>query len=159
APATPILVLASPSIGRHAFVVKFLDCLFVLGKMQQPHPAQHIRRLGELYIIVADDLYTVAPRIEEIEELTGQRVHTRVRQRVADGVLVINHESKMTAVVRGLSTALLEREELIAQIDEGRGLAPAAKFEVEQATVNRQGLIDIIHLKSDMIETDGARFS
>jgi hypothetical protein len=40
----------------------------------------------------------------------------------------------MAAVVGGLSTALLERKELVAQIDEGRCLALAAKLEVEQAT-------------------------
>ena len=74
---------------------------------------------GELDVFVADDLYTVAPRVDEIEKLTGQRVHTRLRQRAADGVLVIDHESKMTVVVGGLGAALLEREELIAQIDEG----------------------------------------
>ena len=64
----------------------------------------------------------------------------------------------MTAVVGGLGAALLEREELIAQIDKGRGFAPAAKLEIEQATVKRQRLIDITDLKSDMVETDGARF-
>ena len=103
--------------------------------MRQPHAAQHVRRLRELDVVVADDLHAVAPRVEEIEKLTGQGVHARVRQRLADRVLVIDHESKMTAVVGGLGAALLKREELIAQIDEGRGLASAAKLEVEQAAV------------------------
>ena len=57
------------------------------------------------------------------EKLTGQRVHARLNQRVADGAHVIGHGSKMTTVVGGLGAAPLEREELIAQIDEGRGLA------------------------------------
>jgi hypothetical protein len=47
--------------------------------MRQPHAAQHVRCLGELDVVVADDLYTVAPRIEEIEKLTGQRVDARLR--------------------------------------------------------------------------------
>ena len=64
----------------------------------------------------------------------------------------------MTAVVGGLGAALLESQELIAQVDEGRGLAPAAKLEFEQATVKRQRLIDITDFESDMVETDGARF-
>jgi hypothetical protein len=34
----------------------------------------------------------------------------------------------------------------------------ARRLEVEQATVERQRLIDITDLKSDMVETDGARF-
>jgi hypothetical protein len=64
----------------------------------------------------------------------------------------------VTAVVSGLRTALLQREELVAQIDECRSLALTAKFEVEQATVERQGLFDVTDLESDMIETDGTRF-
>jgi hypothetical protein len=81
--------------------------------MRQSHAAQHVRRLRELDVFVADDLYSVAPRVEEIEKLTGQRVDAGLRQRTADRVLVINHESKMTAVVGSLGAALLEREELI----------------------------------------------
>jgi hypothetical protein len=49
----------------------------------------------------------------------------------------------MTAAVGSLRAALLERDKLIAEIDEGRGFAPAAKFEFEQATVERNRLIDI----------------
>jgi hypothetical protein len=47
---------------------------------------------------------------------------------------------------------------LIAQIDKGRCLAPAAKLEVEQAAVERQRRIDIADLEGHMVETDGARF-
>lgn len=45
----------------------------------------------------------------------------------ADGVLVIDHESEMTAAVGSLRPALLEREKRIAEIDEGRAFAPVAK--------------------------------
>src|SRR5512132_4459406 len=126
--------------------------------MRQPHAAQHVRRLRELDIVVPDDLDAVAPRIEKIEKRTRQRFDAGVCQRVADGVLVIDHTPKMTAVVSGLRTALLQREELVAQIDECRSLALTTKFEVEQATVERQGLFDVTDLESDMIETDGVRF-
>src|SRR5438105_1915771 len=86
-----------------------------------------------------------------------QRLDACVGQGVADGLFVIDHESKMTAVVCGLGATLLERQELIAEIDEGGGFTPAAKFEFEQATVKRKRLIDITDLESDMVETDGAR--
>ena len=39
--------------------------------------------LRELDVFVADDLYSVAPRVEEIEKLTGQRVDAGLRQRTA----------------------------------------------------------------------------
>src|SRR5262249_15930819 len=80
------------------------------------------------------------------------------RQRAAHRVLVVDHETKMTAVVGGLGAALLQREELVAQIDEGRGLALAAQFEVEQATVECQRLLDIADLEGNMVQTDAPRF-
>src|SRR5262245_66302323 len=126
--------------------------------MRQSHAAQHIRRLAELDVVVADDLDTVAPRVAEIEKLTGQWFDARLRQRAADRILVIDHESEMPAVVGSLLAALLQRDELVAEIDERHGLATAAKLEVEQAAIERQRLIDIPDLESDMIETDRARF-
>ena len=144
----------APSVRRHALVGKFLDRPLVLGKMRNAHAAQYVRR----YVVVADDLYTIAPRVEKIEKLTGQRLHSGIRERLADRIPVIDHESKMTAVVGGLGAALLEREELIAQIDESRGLAPTANLEVEQAAVKCERLLDIADLEGDMVETDGARF-
>jgi hypothetical protein len=69
-----------------------------------------------------------------------------------------DNEAKMPTVVGGLGAALLKSQELIAQVDEGRGLASAAKLELEQAAVKRQRLIDITDFESDMVETDGARF-
>ena len=39
-----------------------------------------------------------------------QRLDACVGQRLADCVLVVDHKSKMAAVISGLRTALLERE-------------------------------------------------
>src|SRR5262245_9500350 len=148
-----------PSARGHAFVLELLDRALVLRQVGEPHPAQHVRRLGELDVVVPDDLYSVAPGVAEIEEAAGQRLDPRRRQRAAHRVLVVDHESKMTAVVGGLGAALLQRQELIAQIDEGRGLALAAQLELEQAAVKGQRLLDVADLEGDMVETDGARFS
>src|SRR5215468_2189636 len=149
----------SPGSARgHAFVLKLLDRVLVLRQMGEPHAAQHVRRLGELNVVVADDLEAVAPGIAEIEEPARQRLDARRRQRAADRVLVIDHETEMTAIIGGLGAALLQRDELIAQIDERRGLALAAQFELEQAAVEGERLLDIADLESDVVETDGARF-
>src|SRR5262249_47027798 len=147
------------SARGHALVLELLDRALVLRQMGEPHPAQHVRRLGELDVVVTDDLYSVAPGVAEIEEWAGQRFDPGRPQRAAHRVLVVDHEAKMTAVVGGLGAALLQREELITQIDERRGLALAAQFEVEQASVECQRLLDIADLEGDMVETDGARFS
>src|SRR6266849_1789638 len=89
--------------------------------MGETHAAQHVRRLGELDVVVADDLYPVAPGVAEIEERARQRLDARRRQRAADRVLVVDHDTEMAAV-------------------------------------ERQRLLDIADLESDMVETDGARF-
>jgi hypothetical protein len=58
-----------------------------------------------------------------------------------------------------LSTALLQGKELIAQVDEGRGVALAPKFEIEQSTVEGQSLLDITDFERYVVETNGARFT
>ena len=103
--------------------------------MRKPHTAEYIRRLGELDVVIADDLDAVAPRVEKIEKLTGQRLHTRLGQRLPHRFLVIDDKSEMTAVVGSLPAAFLKRQELIAEIDESRVLALTAQFEVKQAIV------------------------
>jgi hypothetical protein len=126
--------------------------------MRQSHATKHVRRFGELDVVVPNDLHAVAPRVEEIEKSTWQRLDARCYQSVADGVLIVDHQSKMTGLVGGLGTARLQREELIAQIDEGRRFALAAKFKVKQSTIECQGLVDITDFESDMVETQGACF-
>ena len=53
---------------RHALLGQFLFCLLVLGQVHQAHATQHIGRLGELDILIADDLDSIAPRIPKIKE-------------------------------------------------------------------------------------------
>jgi hypothetical protein len=65
----------------------------------------------------------------------------------------------MTAVVSRLSSAFLQCEALVAQVDEGRSAALATKLEVEQSTVESQSLFDIADFKRYVVETNGARFS
>jgi uncharacterized protein YigE (DUF2233 family) len=65
----------------------------------------------------------------------------------------------MAALISGLGPALLQCEELVAKIDEGRSAALAPKLEVEQSTVESQSLFDISDLERYMIETNGSRFS
>src|SRR5712675_2804613 len=55
---------------RHALLGQLLLRALVLGEMRQPHAAQHVGCLGELDVVVADDLDAVAPWIQEIEEGT-----------------------------------------------------------------------------------------
>src|ERR1700681_615848 len=152
------LAIGGPSARRHALVRQLLDRSLVLRQMRQTHATQHIWCFGELNVGVADDLDSIAPRVQEIEKRAGQDLDASVGQRLADGLLVIDDQSKMTASVGGLRTALLERNELVTQIDERCCIALASQFEVEEATVESQRSVNVADLQSDMIETHGARF-
>src|SRR4029077_14926206 len=117
-----------------------------------------IRRLGELNVLVSDDLYAVAPRIEKVEKRSGEGLDARVTQCLASGLLVIDHKSKVTSIVDRLCTALLECKELVTQIDERHGIAFASTFEIEQAGIESRSRFDVAAFESDMIEPDDARF-
>src|SRR5713101_1514970 len=126
--------------------------------MRESHTAQHVRRFSKLDILVRDDLYPVAPRVSKVEKRSRQGLDTRVDQCFASGLFVIDYKPKMTPIVDGLCTALLERNELVSQIDERHGIAFASKFKIEQPTIESQSRFDVTDLESDMIETDDARF-
>src|SRR5258706_13316692 len=59
---TPILA----SLRRHALFRQLLDRALVLREVGKAHAAQHVGGLGELDVVVADDLDAVAPGIAEI---------------------------------------------------------------------------------------------
>jgi hypothetical protein len=61
----------------------------------------------------------------------------------------------VTTVVRGLSPTLLQRQKLIAEVNEGHVLAFPAKLESEDPSIERQRLVDIAHFEGDVVETDG----
>ena len=52
----------------HALLLQLLAGRFVLVEMQEPHAPQDVGCLGELDVVVADDLDAVAPGIEEVED-------------------------------------------------------------------------------------------
>ena len=127
--------------------------------MRKAHAAQYIRRLAELDVVVTNDLYPVPPRVKEVEKPSGQRLDARIGQRPANRLLVVDHQPEMAAIVGALLAALLERKELIAEIDESRRCAFSAQLELEQAALESERLLDVTDLERDMIEADGACFS
>jgi hypothetical protein len=56
----------------------------------------------------------------------------------------------------GLPAAFLKGNKLLAQIDEGHGITPAAQFEAKQAAIERQRL-DIPDLQRDVVEAYDTR--
>ena len=64
----------------------------------------------------------------------------------------------MTTLVGRLLAPLLESNELVAEIDEGHGVALAAQLEREEPAVERQRLIDVADLDRNVIDADKPRF-
>src|SRR5882724_1804118 len=63
----------------------------------------------------------------------------------------------MPAVISGLFASRLQRDELVAKIDEGHRLALAAQLKSEDAAIECQRFLDIADFQRYMVETDGAR--
>src|SRR6185369_5452630 len=140
----------------HALLGQFLFRILILGQVREPHSAQHAGCLGELDVVVSDDLDAIAPRVAKIEEAPFERGDTSRLELLAGRFLVIDNQTEMATVISGLFTAPLQRNELIAQVDEGHGIAFAPQLECEEAAVERQRLLDVADLERDMVEADDA---
>ena len=123
--------------------------------MRQPHAAQHVRRFGELNIVVGDDLEAIAPGVAEVEERPRQHL-TPASARLTDSLLVIHHQPEVATVIRRLTTTLLKREELVAKVDERHAFAFTAKLKIKDPGVERQRFLYIAHFQRDVIKTHGA---
>src|SRR5690242_4768945 len=106
--------------------------------MRQTHPTQHIGRLRELDVVVTDDLYSVAPWITKVKERTVKWGNTGCLECLAGSLLVVDDETEVSTIISGLPPALLKSNKLIAQIDEGHGIALAAQFEFENTPIECQ---------------------
>src|SRR6185312_4240909 len=126
--------------------------------MRQPHAAQDVWRFGELNVFVADDLHAVSPGVEEIEERARQRLDACGRQRCTDSILVVDHEPEVSALVGRLGPTLLQREKLVAEVDESRSFARAAQLEIEETAIECERLADIADLEGDVVHSDSTCF-
>src|ERR1700746_4205800 len=106
--------------------------------MRQAHATQHIGCLGELNIVITNDLHSVAPGVPKIEERTVKYGNTRCLECLAGRFFVVHDETEVAAIVRGLPAALLQGNKLIAQVDEGHGVTLAEHFKFEDAAIERQ---------------------
>ena len=61
----------------------------------------------------------------------------------------------MTAVVGRLAAPLLQRDELVAEIDERIRIAPAPELEREEPAVESECLVDVADFERDVIESHG----
>ncbi len=99
-------------------------------------PRQHIGGLGELDVVIADDLDGVAPRIARKSRnrpggaSSAGLGHAAARTRL----FIVDHQAEVAAVSSGaLGAALLQGDELVAQVDERHAGGSAAQLEVDRS--------------------------
>jgi hypothetical protein len=91
-----------------------------LAQALESHPTEDRRCLRELDLGVFDDLHEIAPRIAEVEPGSGKDVDPRLYQGSARGCPIVDDQAQVAALVGRLGAALGERDELVADVDEGR---------------------------------------
>src|SRR5262249_11179509 len=126
--------------------------------MCESHAAQDVGGLGELDVVIADDFNAIAPGVAKVEEGPSERGDASRFERFAGSLLVLDNEAEMASVVGGLLAALLQRDELVAQIDKRHGVALAAQLKAKEAAVECQRLLDVADLERNVIEPHDARF-
>jgi hypothetical protein len=95
----------------------------------------------------------VSPRVAEVV------VADHLRPGVAGGgeraIAVVDDETDVARLVRGLTPAVREREELVAHVDERHAPpVPAAQPDVEDPPVEVECLVEVADLDRDVVDAD-----
>ena len=114
---------ARTSVGQ-PLLLQLGPCSLRLREAAEPHALENALRLRELDVAVVDDLPLIPPRIEKV--VAAEHPRARLPGTTHDLVLVVDDE----AVVAGSDglLGLLERDELVSEIDEGHAAAAAAQL-------------------------------
>src|SRR5262245_37055670 len=121
--------------------------------MRKTHRPKDVGCFAKLNVLVANDFDPIAPWVEKIEKSARQCLNACVGKGLADRLLVINDEPEMPSIVAGLPSPFMQGEELIAEIDEGGTCTFSPKFEVKQAAIKYESLLNVADLERDMVET------
>ena len=145
-------------LGAMPFSLSSLIALSLFARCAKPHSAQHVGRLGELDIVVADDLDSIAPRIEEIEKRTRQRLDARAASALRTASLSSTTSPKWRPSSAACLRPFCSARNWSPRSMNAEVFALAAQLELEQTAVEGQRLLDVADLERNMVETDGARF-
>ena len=96
----------------------------------------------------------VAPRIEEVEAAAGEDAGAGLLQRAPGSFEIVDDQPDVPVRVGLLGTAGRQRDELVAHVDEGHVPPAAAQREVEDPSVELEGLVDIADLHRYVVHTD-----
>ncbi len=81
--------------------------------------------------------------VAEIQKRTADRLDPRRHEGGARRLPVSDNETDMPAVIGGLFASRLQRDELVAEIDEGHRLVLAAQLKLEDAAIECQRFLYI----------------
>ena len=118
--------------------------------------------LGELHVGISHDLDVVAPGVDEVE-VPIRRGHAGGLGRGHHGAAV-HDQAAMALRVGCLRAAADERQELIAQVDEGHDhaalvvLVGAPQVEFQHVPVEAQSLLDLADFQGDVVQADEPGF-
>src|SRR5262249_6333866 len=129
------------------FLAELCEGLLGLRELREAHPAQDLGRLRELDVAVVNDLDEVAPRVEEVEAAPRLDLDAGLLERAAGRLLVVDDEAEMPMSVGRLRPAFGERDELVADVDEGHASAASSELEVEDPSVELERLVDAADLE------------
>ena len=111
-------------------------------------------RLRELDVPVVDHLDEVAPGVDEV---VPANLDAGLPRELEGTLLVVDDEAEVTMSIGRLRAPGCERDELVADVDERHPTGAAAELHVEDAPVEAERLLDVVHLEGDMIDTDEPR--
>jgi hypothetical protein len=124
-----------------------------LAESFQPHPLENVLRLANW--MPYRTTRTWFPRIESRSGSGRSR-----RQRPAHRFPVVDHQTEVASPIGRLGSSRREVDELVAQVDEGHAIVPAAQLELEQRSVEFQGGLHVVDLQGHMVDPHrpGLRF-
>jgi hypothetical protein len=144
-------------VRGHPLLAQLRKGLFALAETCQPHPPQDLAGLGELHGVVLDDLHVVAPGVEKIEPGAVEDAGAEALDGAAHRGAVVDHQAEVAGRVGFLGAPFSDVDELVADVDEGHPVVPAAQGEVEDRAVEGQRLIDAADLQGHVVDADHVR--
>ena len=105
-------------------------------------------------LVVLHDLHAIAERIAEVEARTQQQVDPLGGERAPRALLVVDDEPEVP-VLAGAGRE--QRDELIAQVEEGATVRALHAPELEQPAVERDRAVHIVDLERNVVDAHRAR--
>jgi heme exporter protein A len=99
----------------------------------------------------------VAPGVAKVEAPATEDLGAGLLEAGAHLVAVVHHEAEVALGVGRLRATFGQDQELVAHVDERHPPDPAAQLELEDAAVEGERFVEVVHLEHDVVDADQAR--